>query len=91
MSKVVMISLVAAGLTLTTGTLAQAGQNDSSGPKLGVLFQAFAGPGWGAYGAYGFGGPGPGAYAYAPKGHGFVSERNQGSARNKRSHFYIND
>jgi hypothetical protein len=77
MSKKIMIGVAAAGLTLTTAAMAQAGQNDSRDPNRGGLFQAFAAPGWGAYGAYGFGGPGPGAYAYAPRGLGLVSERSR--------------
>jgi hypothetical protein len=77
MSKKIMIGVAAAGLVLTTAAVTQAGQNDSGDDKRGALFQAFAAPGWGAYGAYGFGGPGPGARAYAPGGLGFISERNR--------------
>jgi hypothetical protein len=72
-----MIGVAAASLMLSTVAVAvaQAGQNESGDSKRGALFQAFAAPGWGAYGAYGFGGPGPGAYAYAPRG--LVSEQNR--------------
>jgi len=75
MSKKIMIGAATAGLVLTTVAVARAGQNDAGEDKRGALFHAFAAPGWGAYGAYGFGGPGPGAYGYVPGGFGFVSGR----------------
>jgi hypothetical protein len=77
MSKKIMIGVAATALMLTTVTAARSGQDNSGDPKRGALFQAFAAPGWGAYGAYGFGGPGPGAYAFSPRGLGFVSERSR--------------
>ena len=75
MSKKIMIGVATAGLVLTTVAVARAGQNDAGEDKRAALFHAFAAPGWGAYGAYGFGGPGPGAYGYVPGGFGFASGR----------------